>query len=270
MKSLKWNDGMKNRERTPFLFLNKSGKTVRFSGESIDGMIAIVNSDYTKNGKWSNTDYDLAVANDVDVFEMLEPFEGWGETFDSIRKGFKNIIGETSFSDEFLTFIGGFFSRNFPKRIAEALKNKKILSSLDSKEKKKEEEESFDSIGLNFDFSDFEIETKMLWFSRHKMSATQFKDLQRIYGKKIKINEISKTIKTAYEIQAEIEKADVIGIVAPINLQQQFLKLAEGKPVIIATSERVITKVDGKEDKVEFLFKKWLQLLKIEVETKEL
>ena len=111
---------------------------------------------------------------------------------------------------------------------------------------------------------------KVLWFSRHQMSAEQRGDLTRIFGQ-VEINQVSKTVNTAYELQAEIDDADVVAIVAPINLQQQFLKLAESKPVITATSERIIVKNDdGSEDKVVFQFKNWLRLVKIEVITQVL
>lgn len=58
----------------------------------------------------------------------------------------------------------------------------------------------------------------------------------------------------------------MIAIVAPINLQQQFLKLAGDKPVIMAVNDRLLVKQpDGSEDKVEFRFVKWERLLEITV-----
>ena len=111
---------------------------------------------------------------------------------------------------------------------------------------------------------------RVLWFSRHEMSSDQKDDLIRIYGE-VTINQISKTINSAYDLQAEINDADIIAIVAPINMQQQFLKIAGDKPVITATSERIIIKNDdGSEDKVVFQFKNWLRLVKIEVITQVL
>ena len=111
---------------------------------------------------------------------------------------------------------------------------------------------------------------KVLWFSRHEMSSEQSDDLTRIFGQ-VEVNQVSKTINSAYDLQAEINEADVIAIVAPIQLQQQFLKLAGTRPVITATSERIIVKNDdGSEDKVVFQFKNWLKLVKIEVVTEVL
>jgi len=106
---------------------------------------------------------------------------------------------------------------------------------------------------------------KVLWFSRHEMTEPQIADLKRIFGDNLIINQVSRTISSAFELQNEIAENDVIAIVAPINLQQQFLKLAGEKPVIIAKSKRLVTKIEGEEDKVEFIFRNWFQIKKIEV-----
>lgn len=102
---------------------------------------------------------------------------------------------------------------------------------------------------------------KVLWFSRHEMTEDQ-----RVALGNAEIIQVNRTINSAYELQAEIEECDIIAIVAPINLQQQFLKLAGDKPVIMAVNDRVLVpQEDGSEDKVEFRFVKWERLIKIEV-----
>ena len=102
----------------------------------------------------------------------------------------------------------------------------------------------------------------ILWFSRHEMSDAQ----RAALGDDVNIEQVNKTIASAYELQEEINRADVIAIVAPIHLQEQFLKLAGNKPVIMAVSERIIVpNEEGGEDKVEFKFVKWEQLDRIEV-----
>lgn len=107
--------------------------------------------------------------------------------------------------------------------------------------------------------------TKVLWFSRHQMSDAQLASLVKKFGG-VDIHQVSKTIQSARELSDEIAECDVLAIVAPIGLQAEFLRLAGEKPVITAVSERVITKAeDGTEDKVEFVFKCWEQLLKVEV-----
>ena len=96
---------------------------------------------------------------------------------------------------------------------------------------------------------------KVFWFSRHEMSAEQLAALGDV-----EVTQINRSISSAYELEDEIKAADIVAIVAPINLQQQFLKLAAGKPVIMAVNDRrLIPQPDG-EDKVEFHFVKWEQL----------
>ncbi len=108
---------------------------------------------------------------------------------------------------------------------------------------------------------------KVLWFSRHDLDQDQINDLMRVFGD-VTITKVSKTIDTAFELKDEVADADIIAIVAPINLQQQFLKLAAGKPVIMSMSDRIITKSDdGTEDKVTFKFKNWIRLVKIDIVT---
>lgn len=103
---------------------------------------------------------------------------------------------------------------------------------------------------------------KVLWFSRHGMTPEQVAAL----GTDIEITQIDKNISSAFELKEEIEAADIIAIVAPINLQQQFLKLAGSKPVIMAVNDRVfVQNPDGGEDKVAFRFVKWERLVKIEI-----
>lgn len=61
--------------------------------------------------------------------------------------------------------------------------------------------------------------------------------------------------------EKKIEMSDVIAIVAPIHIQEQVLRLAGDKPVIMALSERVV--VGG--DKVMFKFVKWERLVEVRV-----
>ena len=102
---------------------------------------------------------------------------------------------------------------------------------------------------------------KVLWFSRHTMTPEQ-----RAALGECEITQISKSITSAYELKEDIDNADVIAIVAPINLQAQFLKLAGDKPVIEAVNDRVLVKqADGSDEKAEFHFVKWQRIKRIEV-----
>ena len=106
---------------------------------------------------------------------------------------------------------------------------------------------------------------KVLWFSRHAMTPEQ----KAALGECV-IEQIDRTINSAYELEAEIKAANVVAIVAPINLQQQFLKLAEDRPVIMAVNDRILVPAeDGSESKVEFRFVKWERLLSIKIEKED-
>lgn len=102
---------------------------------------------------------------------------------------------------------------------------------------------------------------KILWLSRHEMTSEQRKALGDC-----EIMQINKTINSAYELKDEIDACDIIAIVAPINLQQQFLQLAGEKPVIMAVNNRILVpQEDGTEDKVSFQFVKWERLIEIKI-----
>ena len=102
---------------------------------------------------------------------------------------------------------------------------------------------------------------KVLWFSRHAMTEEQRKALGEV-----EINQIDRTIRKADELKQEIDESDIIAIVAPIELQQQFLALAGDKPVIMAVNERIfVQQPDGSTAKMEFQFRKWERLIKIEI-----
>ena len=114
---------------------------------------------------------------------------------------------------------------------------------------------------------------KVLWFSRHTMVKEQEVALFKGIAKHLKsdlrattviITQISETINNVSEIEDIIEY-DIYAIVAPIALQQQFLKIAGSRPVIMAKSDRVIQKTPEGEDKISFVFNKWEQIKKIEV-----
>ena len=101
---------------------------------------------------------------------------------------------------------------------------------------------------------------KVLWFSRHEMTPDQKKALGAC-----EINQINRTIGSAYDLKEEIEQSDIVAIVAPIGLQQQFLSIAGNKPVIMAVNDRILIPTEDGEDKVSFKFVKWERIKKIEV-----
>jgi hypothetical protein len=104
---------------------------------------------------------------------------------------------------------------------------------------------------------------KVMWFSRHELSPEQFGDLERIYGPVV-VNQINKTITKAAELKNDIEEADVVAIVAPLPLQQEFLHLAgPDKPVIFCKNDRLVDPADN--SKVKFVHAGWFRIKEIKV-----
>ena len=94
-----------------------------------------------------------------------------------------------------------------------------------------------------------------MWFSRHDMSEEQLQDLKRIYGENLQLIKVNGTIPNAWIMPDLVEICDVGAIVAPINIQQQFLAVVAGeKDVIIAKSKRVLIKNQDGEDEPKFIF----------------
>jgi hypothetical protein len=130
--------------------------------------------------------------------------------------------------------------------------------------------------------------TKVLWFSRHAMSAAQLEGLTSKLGE-VEVTQIDGTMPSVHvpftakittpdgftELRWEvgpmkelIAEMDVVAIVAPINLQQQFLSVAGNKPVIFAKNDRVRVNVpEGEEPKFEFIFAGWERLVEVKVVT---
>lgn len=106
---------------------------------------------------------------------------------------------------------------------------------------------------------------KVLWFSRHTMTPEQLAAL----GAVKEVIQCDGTISSVWELEDEIKECDIVAIVAPINLQSQFLKIAGDKPVITAISERRVIEREGGDNDVEFVFQKWMRIKKIEVVTED-
>lgn len=106
---------------------------------------------------------------------------------------------------------------------------------------------------------------RILWFSRHPLTREQDRDLRRIYGE-YTVMHINQTIQHAVELINEIRYCDVITIVAPLHLEQEFLENAGNKPVIFTRTRRI----PGHMDKPEFVFDGWYQIKKMDIQIEKL
>lgn len=117
---------------------------------------------------------------------------------------------------------------------------------------------------------------KVLWISRHEMTTVQLSDLERIMSGKVELLCWKENVRNVTELIPLIEQADVIAAVLPLQMQANLLQVAKGKPVLQAVAERVLsdterTLEDGrKEREVQFVHKRWEQLIRIDVQTRVL
>ncbi len=118
---------------------------------------------------------------------------------------------------------------------------------------------------------------KVMWFSRHTMSDDQ----KRALGDGIQITQVKcenltsvwnyvnldiNGQNTTIRMADFVKDFDIIAIVAPIQLQKQFLDVSNGTPVIFAENIRTLIKEEnGGEDKVVFNFGGWKQIKRIDV-----
>ena len=126
--------------------------------------------------------------------------------------------------------------------------------------------------------------TKVLWFSRHEMTAPQIEALEAKLGV-IEVTQVDGTMHNMHtpfkgKINGEdaeipafktlVQGFDVVAIVAPIQLQQQILSVAGETPVILAESKRERVSVpEGEEPQFQFVFKGWKRLLEVKVLTED-
>lgn len=79
-----YNDGLLPAGRWPRLYLAKGSEVVKFAGANIPGFCAIVTQSHEKNGKWSNTTYQLDLAPGVRPLHFVSPMHGtWGDNLGS-------------------------------------------------------------------------------------------------------------------------------------------------------------------------------------------
>lgn len=80
MKEFDFKDGLRPGGRTSRLWLFKDGKVFPFLGSAIPGVCAVLQERYTKNGKWSHSEFRLALGDTVFPLPLLAPLHGtvWG------------------------------------------------------------------------------------------------------------------------------------------------------------------------------------------------
>ena len=132
--------------------------------------------------------------------------------------------------------------------------------------------------------------TKILWFSRHKMSEEQHSALVSFFGD-IKITQVNGTAQNVHmpftsvhprigegtaadeifigetiPLKDLVKGFDEVAAVLPIGMQQQILPFIPSGRILQALNGRVI----DESGKVNFVFQKWEAITKIVVEKENL
>lgn len=117
---------------------------------------------------------------------------------------------------------------------------------------------------------------QVLWVSRHEMTPAQRADLERIMGGPVELLPWRDTVRSAGELRPALASCDAAAVVLPLELLGQLLRLAGGKPVLQAVSERratgkTVLTPDGREEpEFAFVHAGWRQVLRLELETRAL
>lgn len=130
---------------------------------------------------------------------------------------------------------------------------------------------------------------KILWFSRHAMTADQLADLRRVMGGDINITQVSGSPANVHvpfeamtpevgETTADVvltgtqpalkdivKGFDEVAVVLPINMLQQLLPFSGGR-LLQAVSKRILLD----EGKVQFAHDKWQAVKEIRIVTEDL
>jgi hypothetical protein len=84
MEIYNYNNGLQAGNRRPHLWFAKGNEVLAFTGSNEAGWYAISSEQYTKNGKWSFTDYKLLLCEGVRAIELLSPLhKTWGDDCNS-------------------------------------------------------------------------------------------------------------------------------------------------------------------------------------------
>lgn len=116
---------------------------------------------------------------------------------------------------------------------------------------------------------------KVLWVSRHEMTAEQRADLDRVMGG-AELLPWKETVTDIAQLLPLLEQADAVAAVLPPELLAKLLTLAGKKPVLRAVSERratgcIRTLPDGRcEQEFAYVHAGWEQLLRMDVRTRRL
>ena len=117
---------------------------------------------------------------------------------------------------------------------------------------------------------------QVLWISRHQMTPAQRADLERALQDTVQLTCWTQTVRALAQLEPAVRAADAVAAVLPVELLAQLVRLADGRPVLQAVSERqptgrMLTLPDGRRE-AEFAFahRCWQQIVRLELEVRDL
>lgn len=119
---------------------------------------------------------------------------------------------------------------------------------------------------------------KVLWISRHEMTAAQLSDLERIMGDAVELVPVRETVTDLQKLADSLRQVDAVAAVLPAELLAQLVAMAnkQGLPVMQAVSERrpsgkSVTLADGRQEpEMLFVHARWQQIVQLKIETRML
>ncbi len=117
---------------------------------------------------------------------------------------------------------------------------------------------------------------RVLWISRHQMTEEQRSDLERVMGEEVELHPWAETVEDLADLRPEVERADAVAAVLPVELLAELVRMAGDRPVLQAAAVRTPTGrfrtlPDGRrEPEFAFAHGGWRQILKLELEVRDL
>ena len=93
MRNITWNDKPLRRQRESWLLLVHDDSVYPFEGKDITGICAVVSKEFHKDGRWSNTTYQLAIDDEARIISGHDDLNT-GKFVDGLKKavGYESYI----------------------------------------------------------------------------------------------------------------------------------------------------------------------------------
>lgn len=106
---------------------------------------------------------------------------------------------------------------------------------------------------------------RVLWISRHVLTAEQHAGLERFCEDKIDVCCWQSNVEKIDDLLSEMAEADVIAAVLPIHLLARLVTAAGERPVLIPIADRTLIPVADGESAVRFAHNSWQRIIKFDL-----